>query len=120
MGISKTTASVNVRILDRLRLVRRVWKPGRKDHYVAERDLGHAFLEYLQTNFRREQEIMRGALGRAQKTLREAREPAGDADRAALDSDLALLGLLDQTYHGWEQVLEILASPPRTDNDKSR
>lgn len=51
LEVSKATISVNIRILERIKSVHKIWRKGsRKDYYVAERDFNKILQEILRTN----------------------------------------------------------------------
>ena len=51
LAVSKATISINIRILERIKCVQKVWQKGkRKDYYIAERDFEKILQELLRTN----------------------------------------------------------------------
>lgn len=108
LGISKTTASVNVRFLTGLGMVRRVWQPGRKEYYLAERDFSRAMLDYLLATFQKEYAVIKEAIGESERILQEAQQGVDTNGPALLAGDVSLLEKLSKTYRGWEWILKIL------------
>ncbi|TAK33573.1 MAG: ArsR family transcriptional regulator [Chloroflexota bacterium] len=73
LGITKGTASVNLRMLERLRLVRQVWTPGRRGKfYVAEGDYRQVLAELMRTTVASEMGIMTSALEESDRLLQSA------------------------------------------------
>ncbi len=59
LGVSKSTVSINIRILEGVGNVRKVWVKGsRRDHYEAERNISKIAAETIQKNYEREIEIV--------------------------------------------------------------
>jgi DNA-binding transcriptional regulator GbsR (MarR family) len=87
LGVSKAAVSVNVRILEGVGSVRKVWRKGsRRDYYEAERDFTRTMTEALEKKMRREVEIASAAIDRS-KSLLDGIERSSDqqaAERARL------------------------------------
>ncbi len=72
LGVSKATVSVNVRILEGVGSIRKVWQKGsRRDYYEAERDFTRMMTEALEKKMRREIEITSAAISRSKELLAE-------------------------------------------------
>ncbi len=70
LGVSKATVSVNVRILEGVGSIRKVWLKGnRRDYYEAERDFTRMMTEAIEKKMRREIEITSAAIGRSRELL---------------------------------------------------
>jgi len=58
LGVSKSTVSNNIRILEGVGYARKVWVKGsRRDYYVAERNLSKVVLETMEKNYEKELEL---------------------------------------------------------------
>ncbi len=121
LGISKTTASVTVRYLLGMGLARKVWQPGRKEYYLAERDFSGAMLEHLREVFQKECALVQEALAGAKEVLAAAKPAAPKEALAALETDEALLTQLGKAYRGWGVVLKVMGRfrPGRRGNDEA-
>jgi DNA-binding transcriptional regulator GbsR (MarR family) len=70
LGVSKATVSVNVRILEGVGTIRKVWRKGsRRDYYEAERDFTWMMTETIEKMMRREIEITSAAIDRSKELL---------------------------------------------------
>lgn len=116
LGVSKPTVSVNVRILEGVGSVRKVWQKGsRRDYYEAERDFTRMMNGALEKKMRREIEITSAAISRSKELLagmehssdREAAERAKmyrqfveDLENQYRLSDRILAAIVDVIRHG--------------------
>lgn len=75
LGVSKATISVNIRILEGVGSVRKVWLKGsRRDYYEAERDFTRVLTEAIKNKLEKEVEITSAALSKSKKLLTELKE----------------------------------------------
>ncbi|MCK4258445.1 MAG: hypothetical protein KAX49_05675 [Halanaerobiales bacterium] len=64
--VSKATISINIRTLESLKCVKKIWQKGsRKDFYVVERDFQKIMQELLRTNGMAEVEVSKQAISQA-------------------------------------------------------
>ncbi|MEQ8174210.1 MAG: hypothetical protein ABRQ26_03990 [Syntrophomonadaceae bacterium] len=72
LQVSKATVSVNIRLLEAVKNVRKVWVKGsRRDYYEAERNFSKIMVESLRSNMQREMEISSEAINRCKELLNE-------------------------------------------------
>ncbi|MEN6391001.1 MAG: hypothetical protein ABFD04_11350 [Syntrophomonas sp.] len=70
LQVSKATVSVNVRILESVKSVHKVWVKGsRRDYYEAERNVSKLMLESLRASMQREMDISSEAISRSKELL---------------------------------------------------
>lgn len=70
LGVSKATVSVNIRILEGVGSVRKVWLKGsRRDYYEAERDFARVLTETIKKKLEKEIEITSAAINRSKRLL---------------------------------------------------
>lgn len=115
LGITKGTASVNLRLLERMRMVRQVWQPGRRGKfYIAERDYRRALMDLARTTMAAELDVVRTSLAHSDRLLREIESNPESAlrERARLDREkLATLGdYYEKTYQLVRSLIEAMAS----------
>ncbi len=114
LDITKSTASVNLRLLERLRLVRHVWPTRRRGKfYVAERDLERIVADLLRTTMVAELAVVTGALDEGERHLRraEAGPDAVAAEQARLDR--TRIEALRAFYDASTRLLLQFAAPAR-------
>lgn len=72
LEVSKATVSINVRVLEGLECVRKVWLKGsRRDYYEAERNFTKIFSQVIKKNMKKELEITSAAIKRSKELLAE-------------------------------------------------
>lgn len=82
LKVSKATVSVNVRFLEGLKSIRKVWMKGsRRDYYEAQRDIANILMEQLLTNMQKELEITSGAIKKSRELLAEITDEWADTAR---------------------------------------
>ncbi|MBI3976788.1 MAG: hypothetical protein HY331_01255 [Chloroflexi bacterium] len=109
LGITKGTASVNVHMLERLRLVRRVWPPGRRGKfYVAERDYRQVLAELMRTTVAAELAMVTSALDESDRLLREVETGPATAAQAQARADRPKVAALRQQYEVTFRLLQSL------------
>lgn len=70
LGVSKATVSINARVLEEFKFVRKVWQKGsRRDYYEAQRNFTKAFMEVLRTNLQKELAITSEAIAASRGAL---------------------------------------------------
>lgn len=85
LGVSKSTVSNNIRILEGVGNVRKVWVKGsRRDYYEAERNFIKIMAETIQKNYEREIEIVLEAVQSSKYLLADVidRSENGSEDKA--------------------------------------
>ena len=109
LGVSKATVSINVRTLEALKCVRKVWQKGnRRDFYEAERDFTKAFMEVLRVNMAKELAIAEDAIEQSRKILDDvnglADSPSGENKKFHREQ----LALLSKQYRNYGRLLKFL------------
>jgi DNA-binding transcriptional regulator GbsR (MarR family) len=88
LKVSKATVSNNVRFLEGLKTVRKVWQKGsRRDYYVAARDVAGVLTEQLNTSMQKEMEISREAMAKSRAILRTLKKANQQESPAAASFD---------------------------------
>lgn len=83
LGITKGTASVNLRVLERMQMVRQVWQPRRRGKFfVAERDFHRTLVALMRTTMAAELEIIRTGLAQSDRLLKEIESSANSSSGA--------------------------------------
>lgn len=100
--VSKATVSINIRILESVKCVQKVWQKGsRKDFYIAENDFEKMMQEFLRTNAQTKLKIQKEVIFRAITELEELLQsnlPQDVEEQAKKD--------LEKIYH-WNYWLQI-------------
>lgn len=108
-GVTKGTASVNVRLLERLRMVRQVWPPGRRGKfYVAERDYRQVLAELLRTTVASELALVITALEESDRLLCQADASPDPAVRRRAQLAREKVAALRAFYEGSTRLLQVL------------
>jgi DNA-binding transcriptional regulator GbsR (MarR family) len=106
LGVSKATVSVNVRILEGVGTVRKVWRKGsRRDYYEAERDFTRMMTEAIEKKMRREIEITSAAIDKSKELLAGVENSSNQqtAERARLY--LQFVQNLERQYRQSDRIL---------------
>lgn len=119
LGISKGSASVNVRVLEEWNAVKSVWTPSsRKDFYTAEPDFMKVVSERLEKGFLRRLSLLDAKLDLAQKELDALGRKAGAEERRKaefykerLAKIVELRALAEKLVKNMGRVRELLKSP---------
>lgn len=114
LGVSKATVSINARMLEEFKFVRKIWRKGsRRDYYEAERNFIKAFMEVMQTNLRKELAIAQGAIAQSQSIIAEVAD-SGDAEiRKLANVHSERLRELDKQYKVYGRLAGILGMGER-------
>jgi len=84
LGISKGNASVNIRELEKLGVVRKVWVKGsRRDFYEAELDLERLIRNGIVTAAKRRMDMILETVNTTENLVKKAKETNGDEKKAA-------------------------------------
>ena len=82
LGISKASASVNMRALEGWGAARKVWVKGnRRDHYVVDRDVWRIAAERLKQGFERRMSEATGTMEEVEKLLKSSEKKLNGDDR---------------------------------------
>jgi DNA-binding transcriptional regulator GbsR (MarR family) len=116
LQVSKATVSVNVRILESVNSVHKVWVKGsRRDYYEAERNVSKLMLESLRANMQREMDISAGAITRSKEILSKLADSpeAGERERASkhYNNLVKLEKQYDWSYQVLSDILNALEKP---------
>ncbi|MFH5798975.1 GbsR/MarR family transcriptional regulator [Haladaptatus sp. CMAA 1911] len=103
-GYAKSTVSDAMSTLQRFHMVNRRSKPGegKRAFFEAETDLWHVVQEFLQTEIRRETQIMSRALADAEEQL----------EAAGADEDLEKVRRLRRLYDQTDMLISVLGRVP--------
>lgn len=106
LQVSKATVSVNVRLLEAVKSVRKVWVKGsRRDYYEAERNVSKIMIESLRANMQREMEISSEAIGRSKELLSELEDSPDGGQRERALKHFTNLARLEKQYERMYKVL---------------
>lgn len=109
LGVSKATASINARILEEFKFVRKVWQKGsRRDYYEAQRNFTKAFLEVLQTNLQKELEITSEAIAQSKDLIAQTSDARDAGIRRQAGFYQEQLSELDKQYRTYGRLASIL------------
>ncbi|MDX1386154.1 MAG: MarR family transcriptional regulator [bacterium] len=109
LQVSKGNISVNVRLLEELKLVKKVWVKGsRRDFYEANRDYPRKLLKGFFDRIREGIDESMRLIHRCQGQLEEALPEAGEGTDAQKDADFMMLQLniLKSFYSAAARVFE--------------
>ncbi len=111
LALTKSTTSVNLRLLERLHLVRQVWPAHRRGKfYVAERDLERIVGELLRTTMAAELALVMAALEESESHLGRAEAGPDPAAAAQARADRTRLAALRAFYDLSTRLLEQFAT----------
>lgn len=113
LGVSKATVSINIRVLEGLKFVRKVWQKGsRRDFYEAQRNFSKIFTELLKTNMKKELELTREAINKSQSVLAEVINSAGvdEETKAKAQIDNQRLQELEKQYKTYWRLAELMGA----------
>lgn len=110
LQVSKATVSVNVRILESVKSVRKIWVKGsRRDYYEAERNVSKLMLESLRANMQREMDISAEAIARSKELLSGLAVSAEARDRERAIKHFDNLEKLEKQYEwGYKVLTDVL------------
>ncbi|MDA8219117.1 MAG: MarR family transcriptional regulator [Dehalococcoidales bacterium] len=107
LELTKSTTSVNLRLLEHLRLVRQVWPARRRGKfYVAERDFKRIVAELLRTIVAAELALVIAALDDSERHLRRAQAGPDAAVAEQARSDHTRIEALREFYGASTRLLE--------------
>jgi DNA-binding transcriptional regulator GbsR (MarR family) len=110
LGVSKATVSVNVRILEGVGSVRKVWRKGsRRDYYEAERDFTRMMTEALEKKMRREIEITSVAIARSKELLAGVEKSADRQTTERAQMYLQFIQSLERMYRQSDRIVAAIA-----------
>jgi DNA-binding transcriptional regulator GbsR (MarR family) len=111
LGVSKATVSINVRVLEAIKCVRRVWQKGsRRDYYEAERDFTRIFIEIMKSNIKKELEITNAAIDRSKELLTGIAGTPDEELREKVKADSKLISKLEKEYKWYGRLMEIFGA----------
>lgn len=109
LGITKGTASVNLRVLERMQMVRQVWQPRRRGKFfVAERDFHRTLMALMRTTMAAELEIIRTGLAQSDRLLKEIESSADSSLRERARADQGKVATLGDYYETSFQLVQSL------------
>lgn len=119
LQVSKATVSVNVRLLETVKSVRKVWiKGSRRDYYEAERNISKLMIESLCTNMQREMEISTVAINRSKELLAELADSPDGGQMERARKHYNNLERLEKQYQWSYKVLsDILTALEKPEED---
>jgi DNA-binding transcriptional regulator GbsR (MarR family) len=107
LGITKGMVSINVRLLERVRMVRQVWTRGRRGKfYVAERDYQRALTELLRTTAAAELATVTTALAESDRLLGAVEAGPDTAARERARAHRAKIAALRDHYETSYRLLQ--------------
>ena len=103
LGLSKTSMSTSVRVLQDLKMVEKVWKKGiRKDLYQAEEDWYQTFIDFFTIKWRSGIAMNMSAMAKAIKELERLANSADTADEVVRLAKVDIEKLRDGLeYYEW-------------------
>lgn len=111
LGVSKATVSINVRVLESSKCVRKVWQKGsRRDYYEAERNFTKIFVEILKTNIKKELEITNDAITRSRGILTELTGSADEQLQEKVKTDCEIIRKLEKEYKWYGRLIELFGT----------
>lgn len=111
LRVSKATVSINARVLEAIKCVRKVWQKGsRRDYYEAERDFTKIFIEILKNNVKKELEITNAAIDRSKELLTGIAGTPDKELREKVKADSNLITKLEKDYKWYGRLMEIFGA----------
>lgn len=111
LGVSKATVSINVRVLEGFKCVRKVWQKGsRRDYYEAERNLTKIFIEILKNCVKKELEITNDALKKSKELLAEIVDTPDEELRKQVMLHCELIKNLEKDYIWYGRVVDVFGA----------
>jgi DNA-binding transcriptional regulator GbsR (MarR family) len=109
LGVSKATISINARVLEEFKFLRKVWQKGdRRDFYEAQRNFTKAFMEVMQNNLKKELDITQTAISKSQSILDTVADSRNEAIRRQVSLCNERLRELDNQYRLYGRLASIL------------
>ncbi|MDH7577441.1 MAG: hypothetical protein QHH75_06345 [Bacillota bacterium] len=106
LGVSKATVSVNIRLLEGVGSVRKVWQKGsRRDYYEAERDFTRILVDAIKNKVEREMEITSAAISRSKEVLSEITDSPDDQLREKAKTYWENIEMLESQYQRFGRLL---------------
>jgi len=111
LGVSKATVSINVRVLEGLKCVRKVWQKGsRRDYYEAERNFTRIFIEIMKSNVKKELEITINAIDKSKELLAGLMNSPDEQLRAKVKLDCEHIKKLEKDYKWYGRLVEMFGA----------
>lgn len=111
LGVSKATVSINIRVLESIKCVRKVWQKGsRRDYYEAERNFTRIFVEIMKNNIKKELEITNDAIARSREILVGIAGSANEELREKAKTDCELIKNLEKEYKWYGRLMELFGA----------
>jgi DNA-binding transcriptional regulator GbsR (MarR family) len=115
LGMSKATVSLNLPVLESLRMIRRVWKTGDRKHYFkAESDFSRIFGEIIRSVIRKEVEIIGSTTDEALERLEKIYQKASPEIREMAQNDMEKIANIANYMKVAERILELVAVASNT------
>ncbi len=111
LAVSKATVSINIRILEGFKCVRKVWQKGsRRDYYEAERDFTKVFIEVIRNNIKKEVEITTEAIDKSMESLAGLVNSPDKGLREKARVDLGHLKHLEKQYKWYRRLVDMFGT----------
>ena len=111
LGVSKATVSINVRVLEGLKCVRKVWQKGsRRDYYEAERNFTKILVKIVKNNIAKELEITNAAINKSKELLTQVGNSPDEDLRNNAKAHNRLIIKLEKEYKWYGRVVEMFGA----------